>query len=47
VWLGSALNPYSTESKPDVHVHERCLARWKRPDPYYYDTKEPFPDTGM
>jgi hypothetical protein len=47
VWLGSALNPYSTEHKPDLRVHERCLPNWKRPDPYYCDTSEPFPDTGM
>ena len=47
VWLGSALNPYSTEHKEDLRVHERCLPKWKRPDPYYYDTAEPFPDTGM
>jgi hypothetical protein len=47
VWLGSAMDPYSTTHKPDVRVHERCLPAWKRPDPYYHDTKEPFPDSGM
>ena len=47
VWLGAAFEPYGTQTKPDVRVHERCLAIWKRPDPYYHDTKEPFPDTGM
>jgi hypothetical protein len=47
VWLGGAMNPYSTEHKPDLRVHERCLPSWKRPDPYYHDTRDPFPDTGM
>jgi hypothetical protein len=47
VWLGMALDPYRAESKPDVHVHERCLDRWKPPDPYYHDSRLPFPDSGM
>jgi hypothetical protein len=47
VWLGFAMDPYGTDSKPDVHVHERCLPSWQPPDPYYHDMREPFPDSGM
>jgi hypothetical protein len=47
VWLGASFDPYGSESKPDLRVHERCLATWEPPDPYYHDTGEPFPDFGM
>jgi hypothetical protein len=45
--MGLAVDPYGGEIKPDVRVHERCLASWQPPDPYYLDTSVPFPDSGM
>ena len=46
VWIGY-LSGQDVPDKPDLRVHERCLPAWRPPDPYYHDTREPFPDSGM
>ena len=47
VWIGYLSGSDSLAERPDLRVHDRCLAAWRPPDPYYHDTREPFPDTGM